>query len=266
MKKSKTVLCFVFLAAAAAAAIYTVKTYNYDLLFYPQKDSIVCLSVFAVCAVVMTAVNNGLVSLILCTAAVVTASIFTLSCSYLIFPPLLIIYLFKNIDRADAPGRICRAAAFALDGTAIIPFVIGFSKSLEFSAFYKEGRESVFGYAVRGLLFLFAAFGAFVFFKSFSLINTKKAAQSKKKKTAEAREYPERLHTVYLLAAVNTFASFVYSLATDDNALICVCLIAWAGCYAALFISGEPVTAYLQTKAASFFGFSAGTGQKGAIK
>ena len=266
MKKSKTVLCFVFLAAAAAAAIYTVKTYNYDLLFYPQKDSIVCLSVFAVCAVVMTAVNNGLVSLILCTAAVVTASIITLSCSYLIFPPLFIIYLFKNIDRVDAPDRICRAAAFALDGTAIIPFVIGFSKSLEFSAFYKEGRESVFGYAVRGLLFLFAAFGAFVFFKSFSLIKTKKGAQSKKKKTAEAREYPERLHTVYLLAAVNTFASFVYSLATDDNALICVCLIAWAGCYAALFISGEPVTAYLQTKAASFFGFSAGTGQKGAIK
>lgn len=266
MKKSKTVLCFVFLAAAAAAAIYAVKTYNYDPLFYPQKDSIVFLSVFAVCAVVMTAINNGLVSLILCTAAVVTASIFLLPCSYLIFPPLLIIWLYKNIDRADTAGRICRAAAFALDGAAIIPFVIGFSKSLEFSAFSEDGRESVFGYAVRGLLLLFAAFGAFVFFKSFSLVKTKKAAQSKKKKTAEVREYPESLHTVYLLAAVNTLASFVYSLATDDNALVCVCLIAWTGCYAALYISGEPVTAYLQTKAASFFGFSAGTGQKGAIK
>ena len=253
MKKTKTVLCFVFLAAAAAAAIYAVKTYNYDLLFNPLKDSIVFLSVFAVCAGVMTAINNGLVSLILCTAAVVTASIFLLPCSYLILPPLLIIWLFKNIDRADTAGRICRAAAFALDGAAIIPFVIGFLKSLEFSAFSKEGRESVFGYTIRGLLFLFAAFGAFVFFKSFSLIKTKKAAQSKKKKTAEAREYPERLHTVYLLAAVNTFASFVYSLATDDNALVCVCLIAWAGCYAALFISGEPVTNTLKEKAEAFF-------------
>ena len=262
MKKTKTVLCFVFLAAAAAAAIYAVKTYNYDPLFYPQKDSIVFLSVFAVCAVVMTAINNGLVSLILCTAAVVTASIFLLPCSYLIFPPLLIIWLYKNIGRTDTVGRICRAAAFALDGAAIIPFVIGFSKSLEFSAFSEEGRGSVFGCAVRGLLFLFAAFGAFVFFKSFSLVKTKKTGQSKKKKAAEVREYPERLHTVYLLAAVNTLASFIYSLATDDNALVCVCLIAWAGCYAALYISGEPVTAYLQTKAASFFGFPPERGRK----
>ena len=243
-----------------------MKTYNYDLLFYPHKDSIVCLSVFAVCAVVMTAVNNGLVSLILCTAAVVTASIFTLSCSYLIFPPLLIICLFKNIDRADTPGRICRAAAFALDGAAIIPFVIGFSKSLEFSAFYKEGRESVFGFTVRGLLFLLAAFGAFVFFKSFSLVNTKKADQSKKKKTAEAREYPERLHTVYLLAAVNAFASFVYSLATDDNALVCVCLIAWAGSYAARLLCGDPVLILIKKKAASFFGLPGEEARKGKAK
>lgn len=257
MKKSKTVICFVFLAAAAAAAIYAVKAYNYDPLFYPQKDSIVCLSIFAVCAVVMTAINNGLVSLILCTAAFVTASSFILPCSFLVFPPLLIIYLYKNIDRTDTAGRICRTAAFVLDGASFIPFVIGMSSAMEFSSYNREGRESVFGCTVRGLLFLTAAFGAFVFFKSFSLVKTKNAAQNKKKKTAEAPKYPERLHTVYLLAALNTFASAVYGCVTDDNALVCVPFIAWAGCYTALFISGEPVTSFLREKTERFFGIPA---------
>lgn len=264
MKKNKTVFCLLYLAAAAAAAIYAVCSYHYDLEFYPHADSVVCLSVFAVCSVFMTMAGNSLISLAVSIAAVIAASVFYLHCSFLVLPGLLTVCAFRNIGSAEKTGKLCRIISFALTGAAFVPFLISCVKAAEMNAEIRFGRDSVFGIVLRGLLFVEAAFFVFLFIKSFSVVRTRRAGPEKggQKKEAARPVYPESLHTVYLLAAFSVLCAAVYGTFTDDNALVCTAVISWAGCCAALYLSGEPVAAYLHEKAAAFFGIPADAEQK----
>ena len=253
MKKTKKIICFAFLAAALATAVYAVGTYNYDLQFYPHVQAVLCITVFPVCAVLMTEVKKGLLPLIICTAAVGTAGAFYPSCLFLIFPQLLIICLFGNITGNETDVRACRAAAFTLDGLTFIPFFAVLIKAAGTSA-GEALWDSVFDYVLRALAFAVFALCLFIFIRSFSVIKTKSPSTAKKKNGKEKTAYPERLHTVYLLAALNSLADAVFFLFTDDNALVCSVLIAWLGCFAALIIRGEPVLCGFTEKAARFFG------------
>lgn len=265
MKSIRKISPFLFLCIISAISLYVTSVYGFSENFFLSAKTAVVLMIFSSALTAAVTVKKKPLPFLLCLTAGIAGSLLYYPFCFLFFPPLMTLCLFQNINSTDKSGRIIRRMAFALHGLTFVSFIIALIKTDAYSDILIGERDSIFGHTIRILVFVTAAFGVFLFYKSFSVVSTKTRSPRKKKNTANFA-YPESLHTVYLLAALSSLATAVYCCYVYANDVVCVCLIAWTGCYAALFISGEPVTAYLQTKAASFFGFSAGTGQKGAIK